>query len=533
MISPIQKKIDELNHCQLSGLANKSGNDSGESYFSRLSRNSCTDTHHEGISSYAANNELASDDDDSSDQSHGDTDARSTSAKKRKCASLDVIEIDSSSSSDSDSESCSKESENEYDDVVEIITQSDDLDDNNNNEDDNIDGLLPDSMKNDVAYHSDSDSDSEFHCSQNDNTSAGGDTAAEDADCESNMDESYDDEEGAENDEEVSYIHNEYDNDSTIDNNKQEDAVEITNNNESGSHNDTADTLNDCEDESVRESDNFTDSDNSCNEDDNDREIEQFHVSKIRRSRLTMVTQGFRCQANARRSSAAEDCDRTDCTTTISNNSDTPFDPASVDFHGKTYRKNCCYVLKGRDAVTIGIKHFLTNDTAQCVLIVRFDDTILGIEDEGSEYNADYKMGKYVQVYNQIESISLSEFEREANDVTCIPNLIYQDQTPGNWHTFGYFHERTELMQRRGNKRQEIRLLEVFAGAGGSMLGYKNNGFVTVMAVENDSEAVATLKFNNPEVKVYEGCIRKFMNDFETLKCALGRIDHVSARYLI
>lgn len=201
----------------------------------------------------------------------------------------------------------------------------------------------------------------------------------------------------------------------------------------------------------------------------------------------------------------------------------------TVEFCGKTYHKNHCYVLMDMDAV-VGIQHFLTNDTAQCILIVRFDDTILGIEDEGSEYKADYMIGKHVQVNNRIKSISLSRIEREADDITCMPRLIYQDQTPGNWYTFGYFYDRAELVQRRGKKRHDIRSLEVFAGAGGSTLGYKNNGFDTVMAVENDSDAVATLKLNNPEIHVYNGCIRKFMDDYETLKCALGRIDHVCTR---
>lgn len=76
-----------------------------------------------------------------------------------------------------------------------------------------------------------------------------------------------------------------------------------------------------------------------------------------------------------------------------------------------------------------------------------------------------------------------------------------------------------------------MRALEVFAGAGGSLLGYKNAGFRSVMAVENDGDAVRTLMLNNPDLNVYEGCVRKFIRDYETLKCALGRIDHVSSIY--
>ena len=39
--------------------------------------------------------------------------------------------------------------------------------------------------------------------------------------------------------------------------------------------------------------------------------------------------------------------------------------------------------------------------------------------------------------------------------------------------------------------------MECFAGAGGSLIGYHEEGFKTVMAVEIDGDAVETLKANN------------------------------------
>lgn len=50
------------------------------------------------------------------------------------------------------------------------------------------------------------------------------------------------------------------------------------------------------------------------------------------------------------------------------------------------------------------------------------------------------------------------------------------------------------------------------------------------MAVENDQDAVRTLKENNPGIKVYDGCIKKFIQDYHILKCSLGENDHVSIR---
>lgn len=84
----------------------------------------------------------------------------------------------------------------------------------------------------------------------------------------------------------------------------------------------------------------------------------------------------------------------------------------------------------------------------------------------------------------------------------------------------------------RTGSRNSIRSLELFAGAGGSLIGYKHNGFETVTAVENDKDAVRTLKENNPGIKVYDGCIKKFLQNYPVLKYFLGRIDHVSTKYV-
>jgi hypothetical protein len=182
----------------------------------------------------------------------------------------------------------------------------------------------------------------------------------------------------------------------------------------------------------------------------------------------------------------------------------------------------------------VGIRCFPSKDTAECILIERFEDTFLGIEDDGSGWVApDYFKGTYLQVHKSINNLNLRELVGESDDVTVMPKLIYEAQTPGNWSTFGYFYDKVEIMQRRGKKRPGMRMLEVFAGAGGSLLGYKNEGFDSVMAIENDGDAVKTLKLNNPGLKVCEGCVRKFVDDYETLKCALGRIDHVSSMFRI
>lgn len=59
-------------------------------------------------------------------------------------------------------------------------------------------------------------------------------------------------------------------------------------------------------------------------------------------------------------------------------------------------------------------------------------------------------------------------------------------------------------------------------------IGYEEEGFTTVRAVEYDKQAVETFEHNNPGVPVYCGDIRKFIEKIETDKGsreALGRID--------
>lgn len=279
------------------------------------------------------------------------------------------------------------------------------------------------------------------------------------------------------------------------------------------------------------ESDSDTDNEEE-DEDDNNGEIERYHISKIKQSKLTMATQGFRCQATANVVMTDIDTDMADDTATGSNNKakhgtsledHTPFDPSSIEYQNKTFHTNHCYTLNEGDAI-VGIKHFTSKDTAHCVLIVRFEDTLLGTEDEGLEYKADYMLGSYVQVYNCNENISLSKLGNESDVVDSIPRLIYQPQIHGDWYTFGYFFDRNELMTRRIKRRSSnIRSLECFVGAGGSLQGYKNVGFETICAIDNDHDAIATLKLNHPELNTYEGDII----DFKDHVGVIGRVDHI------
>jgi DNA (cytosine-5)-methyltransferase 1 len=52
-------------------------------------------------------------------------------------------------------------------------------------------------------------------------------------------------------------------------------------------------------------------------------------------------------------------------------------------------------------------------------------------------------------------------------------------------------------------------VISLFAGCGGSSLGYGMAGYRELLAVEWDDNAVATFRLNFPEVPVYHGDIRE------------------------
>src|SRR3990167_6962206 len=70
-------------------------------------------------------------------------------------------------------------------------------------------------------------------------------------------------------------------------------------------------------------------------------------------------------------------------------------------------------------------------------------------------------------------------------------------------------------------------VVSLFAGCGGSSLGYSMAGFRELLAVEWDNNAVATFKLNFPDVPVYHGDIAKCSTDWilETTGLKSGELD--------
>lgn len=262
-------------------------------------------------------------------------------------------------------------------------------------------------------------------------------------------------------------------------------------------------------------------SDGGAEEDEFLENIQKYQSQAVAQSRLLLEMQGFRRTAKTQSNldTAKEK--------SITINRDKVYDPPSIVYGEKTYHINRCYTVKlPNDGMlcTVGILRFIDRHNARCILTAKFEDTFLGIGGEGYDIDPNWQ-GIRVQIHKHVRIFSLSEFHSDPKDGDEIPQLIYEPRQVGSWHTFGYFYDRQKA--RKKGRRDGIRSLEMFAGAGGSLLGYHDEGFQTVMAIEKDRDAVNTLKANNPKTKVYEGCVKKFLEDYGKMSAALGVIDHL------
>ena len=137
------------------------------------------------------------------------------------------------------------------------------------------------------------------------------------------------------------------------------------------------------------------------------------------------------------------------------------FDPDNVDFRGRTFQKKNCYAYQD---MLVGIEFFVSLEIARCVMLLPFDDTIIGLEDDEVDYKADSSLqGSYVML-NRVVDIPLDQLGSESIQQK-IPALTYQPQEEEDWRTFAYYYDSSK-MKKKGIRRRKIRSLELFAGAG-------------------------------------------------------------------
>jgi DNA (cytosine-5)-methyltransferase 1 len=167
-------------------------------------------------------------------------------------------------------------------------------------------------------------------------------------------------------------------------------------------------------------------------------------------------------------------------------------------------------------------------------LIVPFCDTVLGVEEEGVDFETTYQPSAFVRVHDELPPLSLRHFIAADMDGVSsvadvpihIPTLVYEPQSADERYQFGY-HWHKECSNRCG-KRDDFRVLDLFAGCGGMSQGFHNNGFETVKAVEKDPSAVESLT-TNLKVPVFQGDIREFLKRYGKNSGTMGRIDHIHA----
>jgi DNA (cytosine-5)-methyltransferase 1 len=279
--------------------------------------------------------------------------------------------------------------------------------------------------------------------------------------------------------------------------------------------------------------------------DDNDQDCESSQeareeIDKISTSRLQMTLQGLK--AKSFRIAATNAYDGHSRRKTSLDGTSTATDPESATYKGKTFYRGRCYRYREisiRTSATkidaiVGVLRLLPDGYADCVLIVPFCDTVLGVEEEGVDFETTYQPSAFVRVHDELPPLSLRHFIAADMDGVSsvadvpihIPTLVYEPQSADERYQFGY-HWHKECSNRCG-KRDDFRVLDLFAGCGGMSQGFHNNGFETVKAVEKDPSAVESLT-TNLKVPVFQGDIREFLKRYGKNSGTMGRIDHIHA----
>lgn len=165
-------------------------------------------------------------------------------------------------------------------------------------------------------------------------------------------------------------------------------------------------------------------------------DMKQLYEPEIKTSKLFLAAQKFLVNRNSLTSGGERQSVKKGNTPRPA-----PFDPHSVEFEGKTFFKNKCYVLKDCGLI-VGIKKFVSIGSCQCILVCKFEDTTLGQEDAKVLYKADFSPESHVQLFKCEIERSLKDLGEESNELNEIPRLIHEPQIH-DCHSFGYFFDRT------------------------------------------------------------------------------------------
>jgi DNA (cytosine-5)-methyltransferase 1 len=250
-------------------------------------------------------------------------------------------------------------------------------------------------------------------------------------------------------------------------------------------------------------------------------------VARVKKSKLRMAIQGLRSTGRYQYGKVIEE----DWDDTERHKRAKLAEIDSVNLGERTLCRGSCYhydVGQGKIQIIVGIVRFLSEIEAECVLIVPFEETFLGIEDEDVEYEPSYRPASYFQVREPIDPLPLEKIGHPCKDPATIPSHVYEPQAAGSWYCFAYL---SDIPKKRFGKRDEMRVLELFAGAGGMSQGFAKEGFNIVKAVEKEPIAVETYAANNAHSAVVQTSVQDFLYKFkkEDYRRQIGRIDHTHA----
>jgi site-specific DNA-cytosine methylase len=248
-------------------------------------------------------------------------------------------------------------------------------------------------------------------------------------------------------------------------------------------------------------------------------------IEEIQKSKIFMALQGLRSKSRPERVDKL-------LNPTVPDSADgKPFErPDVLHYNGRVFHKNKCYHYKdgGNSDWIVGITSFLSAEHAECVLVVPFSSTFLGMEEEGVDFRPTYQPSSFVQLQEDIDPVSLRDLGKECLDVATIPDLVYKPQKEGDWFHFAYFYK--HVRERSGKRTGKLRCLDLFAGAGGMSQGLHMAGFQTVLAVEKDPKAAQAFQANHPDAIVENRCVIEHLDehrDNAAYKRKIGPIDHV------
>lgn len=180
-----------------------------------------------------------------------------------------------------------------------------------------------------------------------------------------------------------------------------------------------------------------------------------------------------------------------------------------VVFEGVTFRIGECFDLekyKKVQRVTVGIKSFVNEETAHCVRIVPFQETILGT------LTSPPKGWERLQVPRRWDEINLKYLLGAKRLKYPLPSMGY---TPKQGAKFAYSDSTPKSIAYK--RDGPLNCIDLFCGAGGASEGLKRSGFHVIMGVEIVREAACAFYENHGGriPALHEFCL-KSLNHTET-----------------